>query len=161
VLLLIGFGSTIGVVCGGRIADWKPVPALSAMMILQAAIMGSIYFASPYPLPMIVLLVLWGGLNFSIGTAVQTRILAWTADAPNMAASLIPSGFNIGIALAASIGAQLLDGGYGYRSLPLLGLVSMLVGTLAALLSRAAERRSAKLPPLVKPLPPAPAPPDY
>jgi DHA1 family inner membrane transport protein len=161
VLLLIGFGSTIGVFCGGRLADWKLMPALVAMMILQAAVMGSIYLASPYALPMIVLLVLWGGLNFSIGTTIQTRILAWTADAPNIAASLIPSGFNVGIALAASIGAQLLDGGYGYRSLPLLGVVSMLAGTLVAFLSAMAEGGAARLPPVGKSLHPVPTPPEY
>ena len=41
---------------------------------------------------------------------MQTRILGWTADAPNLASSLIPSGFNVGIALAAFIGAMLLNG---------------------------------------------------
>jgi len=160
-LLLIGLGSTIGVFCGGRLADWKLMPALMAMMILQAIALALIYLAGSYAVPMVLLLALWGGLNFSIGTAIQTRILAWTADAPNLAASLIPSGFNIGIAFAAFIGAQLLDGGYGYRSLPLLGVVSMLVGTLVALFSATAERRAAKLPPLVRPSSPVPAPPEY
>jgi DHA1 family inner membrane transport protein len=160
VLLLIGFGSTVGVFCGGRLADWKPMPALMAMMILQAIALAMIYLAGSYVVPMVLLLALWGGLNFSIGTAIQTRILSWTADAPNLAASLIPSGFNIGIALAAFIGAQLLDGGYGYRSLPLLGVLSMLVGTLVALFSATAERRAAKLPPLVLPSS-VPTPPEY
>jgi len=161
VLLLIGLGSTLGVFCGGRLADWKLMPALMAMMILQAIALTMIYLAGSYVVPMVLLLALWGGLNFSIGTAIQTRILSWTADAPNLAASLIPSGFNIGIALAAFIGAQLLDGGHGYRSLPLLGVFSMLVGTLVAFLSAKAEGRTAKLPPLVRPSSPVPTPPEY
>jgi DHA1 family inner membrane transport protein len=92
-------------------------------------------------------LTVWGALSFSIGTAVQTRILAWTADAPNLASSLIPSGFNVGIALAASVGAMLLDGGYGYRSLPLVGVAAMIVGAAVALISSAAERRAGGKPP--------------
>jgi DHA1 family inner membrane transport protein len=79
---------------------------------------------------------------------VQTRILAWTADAPNLASSLIPSGFNVGIALAASIGAMLLQGGYGYRSLPLIGVAAMIVGAGVALFSSAAERRAGRMPPM-------------
>ena len=51
---------------------------------------------------MVLVLIVWGCLNFIIGTLIQTRILTWTADAPNLASALIPSGFNIGIALAAS-----------------------------------------------------------
>ena len=161
VLLLIGFGSTVGVFCGGRLADWKLMPALTAMMILQAIVLAMIYLAGSHALPMVALLFLWGGLNFSIGTAIQTRILAWTADAPNLAASLIPSGFNIGIALAAFIGAQLLDGGYGYRSLPLPGVASMLIGTLVAFLSAMAEQRTAGSSPVVKTTPSLPNPPEY
>ena len=76
----------------------------------------------------------WGGLNFAIGTPIQTRILGWTADAPNLASSLIPSGFNVGIALAAFVGAMMLNAGYGYRSLPLLGIAAMIVAAAVALL---------------------------
>ena len=81
---------------------------------------------------MVAAITVWGGLNFAIGTPIQTRILGWTADAPNLASSLIPSGFNVGIALAAFVGATMLNGGYGYRSLPLLGIAAMIVATAVA-----------------------------
>jgi MFS transporter, DHA1 family, inner membrane transport protein len=147
VLLLIGLGSTFGVFLGGRLADWKLMPSLVALTVLQAFVQAMIYLVSPYPLPMVAALFVWGALNFAIGTAVQTRILGWTADAPNLASSLIPSGFNVGIALAAFIGAMLLNAGSGYRSLPLLGIVAMAVATAVALMSHASERRSGALPP--------------
>ncbi|RUV33839.1 MFS transporter, partial [Mesorhizobium sp. M7A.F.Ca.MR.228.00.0.0] len=82
--------------------------SLITMLALQAVTLAVIYAVSPYPLPMVVAIVVWGGLNFAIGTPIQTRILAWTADASNLASSLIPSGFNVGIALAASLGAAML-----------------------------------------------------
>jgi DHA1 family inner membrane transport protein len=44
----------------------------------------------------------------------------------------------------------LLDAGYGYRSLPLLGVASMIVAVAVALLSSAAERRAGKAPPAAK-----------
>jgi DHA1 family inner membrane transport protein len=89
VLLLNGVGATIGVLVGGKLADWKLMPSLITMLFLQAVMLAVIYAVSPYPLPMIVAIVIWGGLNFAIGAPIQTRILAWTADASNLASSLI------------------------------------------------------------------------
>ncbi|WP_292330370.1 MFS transporter, partial [Mesorhizobium sp.] len=148
VLLLNGVGATIGVLVGGKLADWKLMPSLIVMLALQAVALGVIHLVSPYPVPMIVAIVIWGGLNFAIGAPIQTRILAWTADASNLASALIPSGFNVGIALAASLGAAMLNAGYGYRSLPLAGALAMLVAVVVAVGSQAWEWRSRATPPL-------------
>lgn len=149
VLLASGIGATAGVFVGGRLAGPHLMPALIAMLALQGLVLAAMYATSPYPLPMVAVIVLWGGINFSIGTAVQTRILKWTADAPNLASSLIPAGFNVGIALAAFVGATMLNAGLSYRSLPLIGVVAMAVATATACLSLAAERRSGARPPIV------------
>ncbi|BCH22576.1 MFS transporter [Mesorhizobium sp. L-8-3] len=151
VLLANGLGATIGVFLGGRLADWKLMPALISMLALQSAMLAVIYAVSPYPLAMIAAVVVWGGLNFAIGTPIQTRILTWTADASNLASSLIPAGFNVGIALAASLGAAVLGAGYGYRILPLIGASAMVVATAVALVSYAIERRDNDAPPLPAP----------
>ena len=148
VLLLNGVGATIGVFLGGKLADWKMMPSLITMLALQALTLAVIYAVSPYPLPMIAAIVVWGGLNFAIGTPIQTRILTWTADASSLASSLIPSGFNIGIALAASLGAAVLNGGYGYPALPVLGAIAMVVAAVVACISYAHEWRSRATPPL-------------
>jgi len=148
VLLLNGIGATIGVFIGGRLAGWKLMPSLIALLVVQSAVLATMYAAAENALPMIAAIVLWGTVNFSIGTPIQTRILAWTADAPNLASSLIPSGFNVGIAAASSIGAMLLESGFGYRSLPVLGIFAMLVAAGVAALSHAAEKRSGARPPL-------------
>ena len=142
VLLLNGVGSTLGVFIGGKLSDRRLMPSLITMLALQAVVLAIIYAVSPYPLPMVAAITVWGGLNFAIGTPIQTRILGWTADAPNLASSLIPSGFNVGIALAAFVGAMMLNGGYGYRSLPLLGIAAMIVATGVAFLSYISERRT-------------------
>lgn len=142
VLFVNGVGATVGVLLGGRLADWKPMPSLITLLAMQGVALAVMYAASPHPLPMVAAVTLWGALNFAIGTPIQSRILGWTRDAPNLAASLIPSGFNIGIAIAAIIGATLLNAGYGYRSLPLLGVAAMAAATLVAILSYACERKS-------------------
>lgn len=142
ILLLNGVGATLGVLIGGRLSDWKLMPALIVMLAVQAGVLVMLYLVSPYPLPMAATIFVWGALNFAIGTPVQARILMWTADAPTLASSLIPSGFNIGIAIAAMVGAGLLDGGYGYRSLPVLGAITLALACVVAMLSAAQERRS-------------------
>lgn len=148
VLLLNGVGCTLGVFVGGRLAGWKLMPSLITLLLVQSLVLVAMYAASPYPIPMIAIVFIWGMVNFAIGTPVQTRILTWTADAPNLASSLIPAGFNIGIALAATIGAVLLNAGFGYRSLPALGIFAMIVGTAVAIASYARERRHGERPPL-------------
>jgi DHA1 family inner membrane transport protein len=148
VLLASGIGATLGVFAGGRLAGPRLMSALIAMLALQGVVLAAMYAVGPYPLPMVAVIVLWGGINFAIGTAVQTRILRWTADAPNLASSLIPSGFNVGIAIAASLGATMLNAGLSYRSLPLAGVAAMAVAVVTAGLSYAAERRSAARPPV-------------
>ncbi|CAN7458779.1 MFS transporter [Rhizobium sp. LjRoot254] len=147
ILLLNGVGATLGVFIGGRLSDWKLMPSLIVMLAIQAAVSVTLYLVSPYPVPMAATIFVWGALNFAIGTPIQARILMWTADAPSLASSLIPSGFNIGIAIAAVVGAVLLEGGYGYRSLPVLGAVTLALGCLIAILSAAREHRSAAVPP--------------
>ena len=124
---------------------------LIVMFALQGVVLAAMYLLSPRPLPMVAVVTLWGGINFAIGTPIQTRILGWTADAPNLASSLIPAGFNIGIALAASIGAMLLAGGTGYRSLPLLGVLAMMLATAVAFISYTSELRSGARPPIPAP----------
>ena len=148
VLLLNGLGATVGVFIGGKLAGWALMPSLIALLGLQSIVMIVIYAVSPYPWPMVAALTVWGGINFAIGTPIQTRILTWTADAPNLASSLIPSGFNVGIAIAASVGAMMLSAGFGYRSLPLVGVAAMVVATSVAAASYAWEKRSGATPPV-------------
>lgn len=147
VLLANGVGATIGVWLGGKLADWKLMQSLIVLLSVQAVVIGMMYVASPYPIPMVIVVIIWGGVNFAVGTPIQTRILSWTADAPNLASSLIPAGFNVGIALAAFVGGVILNAGYGYRDLPLVGVAAMIAAVAVAVLSWTAEKRSGDRPP--------------
>jgi DHA1 family inner membrane transport protein len=142
VLLINGLGATLGVWIGGKLADWKLMPSLIVLLVVQSGVAACLYLFSPSPLAMVVLVPLWGCINFSIGTPLQTRILSWTTDAPNLASSLIPAGFNLGIAIAAFVGGQIIAAGLGYRALPLVGVVSMLIAAGVAAASWSQERRS-------------------
>jgi len=151
VLLLYGVGSTIGVFIGGRLADWKLMPSLIAILSLQALAFTLVWLVSPHPLVMSGAVLFWGGVNFAFGSPVQSRVLAWSADAPNLASALIPSGFNVGIAIGAILGASLLEAGFGYRNLPLIGTAALLVAVVIAVLSYVWERRSSPILPRAVP----------
>ena len=142
VLLLYGVGATIGVFIGGRLADWRLMPSLIVILFLQAVAYTGLYLVAPNPIAMALMVTLWGGINFAFGSPVQSRILAWAADAPNLASSLIPTGFNIGIAIGAVLGASVLENGLGYRVLPLIGTATVLLAALIALASHWLEQRS-------------------
>ena len=142
VLLIYGVGSTIGVFIGGRLADWNLMPSLIGILTLHALAFTIVYFVSPYPLVMAGAVLFWGGVNFAFGSPVQSRVLAWAADAPNLASALIPSGFNIGIAIGAVLGSTLLENGFGYRNLPLIGTAALVLAVGVAVFSYLWEQRS-------------------
>ena len=148
VLLINGVGATFGVFLGGRLADWKLMPSLIGLLAMQSIVLATMYVVSPYPWPMVAAIMVWGCLAFAIGTPIQTRILGWTADAPSLASSLIPAGFNVGIAFAASLGAAMLGAGLGYRSLPVAGSIAMAFSVVVAFISYSWEKRSHATPPV-------------
>ena len=141
-LLVFGIGSTIGVLVGGRLADWKLMASLTGILIAQVviyALMG-VFVAAPWA--MAVLLLIWGSTVFSFGAPVQTRILSNTQDAPMLAASLIPSAFNVSIAAGAWIGGVTIDAGLGYHILPWIGVAGSLPAVIIAYVSWMREKRA-------------------
>lgn len=132
-LVLNGIGSTIGVLIGGRLADWKLMPTLIGMLLLLAVIYALLAVTGANPVLAGICILIWAGASFGFGAPAQTRILKAAADAPNLASPLVPSVFNIGIALGASAGAYALEAGWGYASLPLIGAaVSLAAAAIAA-----------------------------
>ncbi|HEX4296485.1 MAG TPA: MFS transporter [Devosia sp.] len=142
-LLLIGIGSTIGVLLGGRLADWKLMASLAGILALQVVVFALMIPLAHNPWTMGVLVLLYGALAFAFGSPVQTRILGNTRDAPLLASSLIPSAFNIAIAAGAWFGGTLIDRGFSYGVLPWVGVVGSAAALAVSLLSWRAERRRA------------------
>lgn len=147
ILLIYGIGSTIGVFIGGRLADWRLMPSLITILAAQSLLFVALHYASPFPILMAAVVIFWGGANFAFGSPLQSRMLMWAADAPNLTSALIPAGFNVGIAIGAVLGSTLLGAGIGYEYLPLIGAISLALATLTAFISNEMEKRSSVLPP--------------
>ncbi|RYE09041.1 MAG: MFS transporter [Hyphomicrobiales bacterium] len=142
-LLLFGVGSTIGVLAGGRLADWKLMPSLIGVLAAQIVTYLLIIAFIGSPWITAGLMLAWGALAFAFGAPVQARILSNTRDAPLLAASLIPSAFNISIAFGAWLGGTMIDGGYGYASLPWIGVLGASLSVGVALYSWSLIRKAA------------------
>ena len=147
-LMLYGIGATAGALLGGRLADWKLVPSLITVLLLQSLTFVALVFISPYAIVLAVGLAFWGGVNFAFGAPLQTRILQWAADGPNLASTLIPAAYNVGIAIGAALGGGLIEMGIRYRDLPWLGAVCTLAAVAVAVMSVVMERRGGQLPPV-------------
>ena len=143
VLLLGGVGSVLGIWLGGELADWKPMPSLVAVLVAQSLVFFVMLFTLHDPIWMTVTGFASGIVGFAFSTPLQSRVVHAAREAPNFAASLISTAFNIGIAAGAFLGAMLLNAGVSYADLPAAPVVSALLGAGAAGLSWYLERRAA------------------
>lgn len=140
-LLFFGVGITIGNLIGGALGDWRPMAFLIGALLTLMASLVALYYAEPYIIPAITLILLWGGLQFAAGVPLQTRIVDQAAAAPNLASTLNQGAFNLGNATGATLGGMLLTAGFSYRALPIASLIVTSITLLLALISALLDRR--------------------
>jgi DHA1 family inner membrane transport protein len=141
-LLLGGAGAVAGIFAGGRLADWKLMPSLIIVFFLNAVGLTVTLLVMHNPIAMGVMMVINGAFGFIFSTPVQVRILKAASAAPNLASTLISTAYNTGIALGAVVGAVILNLGFGYTALPIVGIVCSTISGLVALASWTVERRT-------------------
>ncbi len=141
VLLLFGVGITIGNLLGGRLADWRPLAALIASLCALVAIVAALGVTASMALPAVLTVLLWGVVQFSLGPSLQTRVVDQACDAPNLAATMNQSAFNLGNASGAWLGGAALTAGLSYAQLPYLGAGLAALGLALALICASIARR--------------------
>ena len=139
-LLLFGLGTTAGMLLGGRLADWRQIPALAGL--LCALILSSLALAwvSGVGWAMVALLPVWGATMFGCGPALQTRVVDHSTGAPTLASALNQSAFNLGNASGAWFGASALTAGMSLSGLPYITAL-LAAGSLTAVLASAVLQR--------------------
>lgn len=139
-LLIFGVGGTVGILAGGRLADWKPTPSIigiySALVLLYLVLL----VASHSPPFMALTLFFWSCIGFAAITPLQVKVVDAAERAPNLASALNQSALNLGIAVGPAIGGAALMRGVGYGSLPWIGAFVALAGLFLAAFSLALER---------------------
>jgi DHA1 family inner membrane transport protein len=89
------------------------------------------------------LLFLSSAFGFGLSTPIQMRVLRGAREAPRLAATLVSTAYNVGIAAGAAVGAALLTAGVSYALLPVTGAVCSTLGLGTALVSLHLSRKAA------------------
>ena len=111
--------------------------AIAAYFVISAAILVAMHS----PIAMFVVMAALGATVYIFTVPPQTRIVHNSEGAPTLAATFIATAFNLGYALGAFVGAALLTAGFGYTSLPVVGIVTGLGAGAIALWSWRLDRR--------------------
>lgn len=112
-LVIFGIATLIGNLAGGRLASalgWQA--ALKRMLVMLLLTLIALAFLMPYPLPMMVLLFVWGALAFGLSPGFQAGMLEtaerYTPKAVDFASALNISAFNLGITLGETVGSAMV-----------------------------------------------------
>ncbi len=139
-LLIGGAGAVTGIWLGGRGADWNRDLTIIIVCAGQIVCFAILLLVVRNAIAMAIMLFLSSAFGFGFSTPIQVRILHGARAAPRLAATMISTAYNIGIAAGAAVGAALLTAGFGYDVLPITGIVCSSLALLIALLSFRLDR---------------------
>ena len=134
-LLVGGAGAVFGIWLGGKGADWRAGTSIMIIVIGQIVCFGLLLLAVHNVIAIAVMLFVSSAFGFGFSTPIQVRILHGARTAPRLAATLVSTAYNVGIAAGAFLGAMLLNGGVDYALLPIAGVVSSSLATVVAAIS--------------------------
>ncbi|WP_245297738.1 MFS transporter [Methylobacterium radiotolerans] len=134
VLFLFGGGMIAGNWIGGRLADTRPDLSLRITLVALAVVLATCSVAMTSQVSACVAVFLLGAAMFATISPLQTNIIRVAFDAPTMAASCNIAAFNLGNALGAWIGGELIDHGYSLKLIPIAATVLTGVGLTLSLL---------------------------
>jgi len=143
VLMVLGLGTTVGILGGGRLADH--VGSVRAIFILFAALAVSLTvlgLAAHSVAGLLVGVFLVGASAQGLAPAIQTRLMDVAGDSQTLAAAVNHSALNIGNSLGALLGGMAIAAGFGYLSPTWLGLMLVVPGVLFALVGWSITRHS-------------------
>jgi DHA1 family inner membrane transport protein len=143
VLLLLGVGLTIGNFIGGRLGDWRLMPAVIVIFVLLIAVLALFTVTLHMPRLALVNIFVWGVFAFALISPLQMRIVNEASAAPNLASTLNQGAFNLGNAAGAFIGDVALSDGLSYGNIPWLAAGLAAAGLALSVVSYLLDRRRA------------------
>ena len=126
-----------------RRASWTYLVATHAGTLCLLACFVLLLFAVHDPVAIGILLFVSSAFGFGFSTPVQIRILHGAREAPRLAATLVSTAYNIGIAAGAALGAILLSNGMDYALLPVAGIITSGLAAIVAAISLRLDHRRA------------------
>ncbi|MNM73630.1 Inner membrane transport protein YdhP [compost metagenome] len=140
ILVLFGTGVTLGNLLGGKLADWRLMPAMIANFAVLGVILAVLSVMLNYALLAVITVFIWGVAAFGIMPGLQVRILNLAHNAPLLASTSSHSALNLGNAGGAYLGGLVITYA-GLPHVPWLASALALLGCAGACLSLYIERR--------------------
>ncbi|WP_417830118.1 MFS transporter [Thalassospira sp.] len=141
VLLLFGVGLTVGNYIGGRLGDWRLMPAIIMAFVLLIAILALFTETLTSVIPAVATVMLWGVVAFALVSPLQMRVVNEASDAPNLASTINQGAFNLGNAGGAWFGGIAITQGVSYQHIPWLGAAIAVLALLFTVWSHLLDRR--------------------
>ncbi|AFK52203.1 MFS transporter [Tistrella mobilis] len=140
VLLLLGVGLTIGNLIGGRLGDWRLMPAVIGLFAAVMAVLGTFTIGVHAVVPAVICVILWGAVAFALVSPLQMRVVNEARGAPNLASTLNQGAFNLGNAIGAWAGGVAITHGLPYAQIPWIGVGLAAAGMGLAAVSHRLDR---------------------
>lgn len=132
-LVLIGLGSTVGILGGGRLADAGAVRAIFILFALFALSLTFLGLTAHTLWGMLIGVFLVGASAQAIAPAIQTRLMDVAEESQTIAAAVNHSALNMGNSLGAFLGGAAIAAGWGFVAPTWIGLALVVPGVVFAL----------------------------
>ncbi|AUG54831.1 MFS transporter [Thalassospira marina] len=142
VLLLFGVGLTVGNFIGGRLGDWRLMPAIIVTMVALVLVLMMLTETVYQVWPAIVSLFIWGVVMFALVSPLQIRVVNEATGAPNLASTVNQGAFNLGNAAGAWLGGLAINAGVSYAQIPWIGAMIAVAALVLAIVSYLLDRRA-------------------
>lgn len=139
-LIIFGIGVTLGIVVGGKLADWNLNKALKMIFSVFTLYFILLYFVQMNGLLMVAGIFFFGLIGFSMSPSLQYKSTLISQDAPTLASTLNQSAFNLGNALGAFIGGVVVTN-LPVASLSLIAPILTLIGLIFLFINIAVEKK--------------------
>lgn len=140
-LFVFGLGAVGGTWLGGRASDWGLAKAIALSLAAMAALLALFYFASPYPVPALVVVFLVELAASVLAITLTVRLMDAAGEAQMLGAALNHSALNTANGLGALLGSIVITAGHSYRAPSVVGVGLALGGLLIFAVSILHSRR--------------------
>lgn len=145
VLVLYGVAIAAGNLAGGRLANTDPVKALAWLFAAQTLALILFFFTAHATIPALLTLAAMGFLSFANVPGLQLYVVElakrFRPDGVDTASALNIAAFNLGIAVGASVGGEIVASPLGLGTTPLVGAILVAGAAGLTLWSGALDRR--------------------
>jgi len=140
VLVLFGIGTTLGNLLGGRLADWRLMPALIGILAALGLVLLGFAWTMQHVLAAVITVFVWGVAAFATVPPLQMRVVQQAGAAPNLASTLNIAAFNLGNALGAFLGGAVITAGLGLPAVSVAGALVAWLGLAVTVISLVLQR---------------------